>query len=82
MAILLGLIIYDYGYLKIRAELSSMKEMEALKTKTLTKYVTLIAEKPHLEKTLTSSRRNEKWMTQNSSRDKRFLSQRRPSRKM
>jgi hypothetical protein len=50
MVILLGLIAYDYGYLKIRAELSSMKEMEALKTKTLTRYVTLIAEKPQLEK--------------------------------
>jgi hypothetical protein len=52
MVVLLGLIAYDYGYLKIRAELSSMKEMEALKTKTLTKYVTLIAEKPQLEKQL------------------------------
>ena len=52
MVILLGLIAYDYGYLKIRAELSSMKEMEALKTKALTKYVTLIAEKPQLEKQL------------------------------
>ena len=52
MVILLGLIAYDYGYLKIRAELSSMKEMEALKTKALSKYVTLIAEKPQLEKQL------------------------------
>jgi len=45
MVILLGFILYDYGYLKIKGELSSIKEMEALKTKTLTKYVTLIAEK-------------------------------------
>jgi len=52
MVILLGLMVYDYGYLKIKAELSSMKEMEAVKTKTLTKYVTLIAEKPQLEKQL------------------------------
>jgi hypothetical protein len=52
MVILLGLIAYDYGYLKIRAELSSMQEMEALKTKTLAKYVTLITEKPQLEKKL------------------------------
>lgn len=52
MVILLGLIAYDYGYLRIKAEMSSMKEMEALKTKTLTKYVSLIAEKPQLEKKL------------------------------
>jgi len=52
IVILLALIAYDYGYLKIRAELNSMKEMEAIKTRTLTKYVTLIAEKPQLEKRL------------------------------
>jgi len=52
MVILLGFIVYDYGYLKIKSELSSIKEMETLKTKTLTKYVTLIAEKPQLEKKL------------------------------
>jgi hypothetical protein len=60
MVILLGLIVYDYGYLKIRAELSSIKEMETLKTKTLTKYVTLIAEKPQLEKKLTSLKEKRK----------------------
>lgn len=53
MIVLLGLIAYDYGYLRIKAEMSSMKEIEALKTKTLTKYVSLIAEKPQLEKKLT-----------------------------
>lgn len=52
LVILLGLIAYDYGYLRIKAEMSSMKEIEALKTKTLTKYVSLIAEKPQLEKKL------------------------------
>ena len=60
MIILLGLIVYDYGYLKIRAELSSVKEKEALKTKTLTKYVTLIAEKPLLEKKLISLKERRK----------------------
>ena len=60
IVILLGFMIYDYGYLKIRAELNSMKEMEALKTKTLTKYVTLIAEKPQLEKKLISLKEKRK----------------------
>ncbi len=34
MIILLGFIVYDYGYLKIRTELNSIKEREALRTKT------------------------------------------------
>ncbi len=60
MIILLGFIVYDYGYLKIRTELNSIKEREALRTKTLTKYVTLIAEKPQLEKKLTSLKERRK----------------------
>ncbi len=60
MIILLGLIVYDYGYLKIRAEMSSMKEMEALKTKTLTRYVSLIAEKPRLDKKLATLKERRK----------------------
>lgn len=58
--VLLGLFMYDYGYLKIRADLTSMKEMEALKTRTLAKYVTLIAEKPQLEKQLASLKERRK----------------------
>lgn len=60
MIILLGFMVYDYGYLKIKAELSSIKEREALRTKTLTKYVTLIAEKPQLEKKLISLKERRK----------------------
>ena len=60
MIILLGMIVYDYGYLKIRAEMSSMKEMEALKTKTLTRYVSLIAEKPRLDKKLATLKERRK----------------------
>jgi len=54
MAILLGLLIYQYGYLRIQSSIASIKDEQAIKTKTLEKYITLISEKPQLEKKLTS----------------------------
>ncbi|GAB4407169.1 MAG: hypothetical protein OHK0032_02430 [Thermodesulfovibrionales bacterium] len=54
MLILLGLVIYQYGYKKVQEGMASIKEGEAIKTKTLEKYITLISEKPQLEKRLTS----------------------------
>lgn len=52
MVILSGLVIYQYGYLRIHSDITSIKEEQAVKTKTLEKYITLISEKPHLEKKL------------------------------
>lgn len=52
MVILSGLVIYQYGYLRIHSDIISIKEEQAVKTKTLEKYITLISEKPHLEKKL------------------------------
>jgi hypothetical protein len=52
MAILLGLVIYQYGYVRIQSEVASIKESQSIKTRTLEKYITLIAEKPQMEKTL------------------------------
>jgi hypothetical protein len=43
---------YEYGYLRIREEVSASREAEAVKSKTLEKYVTLIAQKPAFEKRL------------------------------
>ncbi len=54
MLVLLGLIIYQYGYLRVRAEMASVREEEAIKTKTLEKYIALISEMPQLEKRLAS----------------------------
>ena len=54
MAILLGLLIYQYGYLRIQSSIASIKDEQAIKTKTLEKYIALISEKPQLEKKLTS----------------------------
>ena len=50
--ILAGVVLYDYGYSKIEAERSAALEMEKLKMKTLEKSVSLIAQKPQLEKRL------------------------------
>ncbi len=54
MMILVGLIFYQYIYLGVQKELMTMKESQAIKTKTLEKYVNLIAEKPEIEKNLAS----------------------------
>ena len=50
--ILMGLLTYQYGYLRIQSELSTLREEQAIKTKTLEKYINLISEKPVLEKKL------------------------------
>ncbi|MEW6003222.1 MAG: type II secretion system protein GspM [Nitrospirota bacterium] len=54
MFILLGLGIYQYGYLRIKADLVSIKEEQSIKKKTLQKYISLISEKPQLESKLAS----------------------------
>jgi hypothetical protein len=54
MLILLAFAGYEYGYLKVRAEISGIKEAQAAKIETLEKYVALIAEKPQHEKKLTA----------------------------
>ena len=52
--VLAGLVAYQYGYQGVKHEMSFMKEMQASKTKMLEKYISLIAEKPDLEKKLES----------------------------
>lgn len=54
VVLLLGLVAYQYGYLRIEEELSGVLEEEAVKKKTLEKYAALIAEKPQLEAQLIS----------------------------
>ncbi len=51
---------YEYGYLRIRDELKVVRDMEAAKQKTLQKYVSLIAEKPDLEKKLAALKEKRK----------------------
>lgn len=52
--LLLGLVTYQYGYLKIQADITSLKEEADMKTKILEKYINLISRIPGLERQLTS----------------------------
>jgi hypothetical protein len=54
MVILLGFMFHQYVYTRIKSDITSIKEEQAVKTKTLEKYISLISEKPQLEKTLAS----------------------------
>lgn len=52
MVILVGLLFYQYVYLNVQTDIGSLKERQAMKTATLEKYISLLAEKPDLEKRL------------------------------
>lgn len=48
MVTLLGLVMYQFVYLRTQANVALIKEGQSIKTKTLEKYITLISEKPQL----------------------------------
>lgn len=48
--VLIGLVAYEYGYLRIKDEIKTLKEEATIKKRTLQKYISLIAEKPELDK--------------------------------
>jgi hypothetical protein len=52
LVILTGLVVYQYGFLRIQEELALILEEQNSTSKTLEKYLTIIAEKPDLEKKL------------------------------
>jgi hypothetical protein len=52
LAILAGLTVYQYGYLRLQDELRSVKEGAAIKEKTLQKYVDFVARKTEFERKL------------------------------
>ena len=58
--ILLGAVIYQYGILNIREEISSVEDLQASKMKMLQKYVEAIAQKSNLEKQLVSLKEKRK----------------------
>ena len=60
MVILLGLVIYQYGYVQVRDEIAATRQMESKKMRTLEKFVNLIAEKPEIEKQLGSEKERRK----------------------
>jgi hypothetical protein len=54
MLILVFVVVYQYGYLGVKAEKASVKEDQDIKLKLLQKYMALIAEKPLIEKQIIS----------------------------
>ena len=60
MIILLGIFAYKYGFLQVRADLSNLKEEQAVKGRLLERYVTLISEKPALEKKMAALKEERK----------------------
>ena len=58
--VLLGLVIYQYGFEEVRKERASIKEMQMAKWKTLTKSIAVINEKPSLETKLTELKEERK----------------------
>jgi hypothetical protein len=60
IVVLAGLVVYQYGYQGVNNEMNSMKEIQTSKTKMLEKYISLIAEKPDLEKQLESLKEERK----------------------
>lgn len=60
MVILLGLVMYQFIYLRTQADVALIKESQSIKTKTLENYITLISEKPQLEKKLVSLKESRK----------------------
>lgn len=60
MIILAGFLAYQYGYLRIQSDLAAIREEQAIKTRTLEKYMKLISEKPSLEKKLAALKETRK----------------------
>jgi hypothetical protein len=56
LILLLGAVIYEYGYLRVRSELSEMEDAASIKAGTLQKYMTVIADKPRIEAKLIAIR--------------------------
>lgn len=54
MIILICAVVYQYGYLGIRAKTAYVKEEQDIRLKLLQKYMALIAEKPFIEKQISS----------------------------
>ena len=52
--VLFGVAAYRYGYLTIRGEMAAIRESQAIKIKTLERYIELIAMKPAIETKFTA----------------------------
>lgn len=50
MIVMVGLLVYQYAFVRVRADMASVREEETSKMRMLGKYISLISEKPRLEK--------------------------------
>lgn len=48
--VLFGLVVYQYGYLSVKADMEAVKEEQAVKQGQLKRYVAIIEDKPQFEK--------------------------------
>jgi hypothetical protein len=53
-AILMAIVVYEYGYIRLEEEVSHARELSSVKMKTLEKSLALLARKPSLEAKLAS----------------------------
>lgn len=60
IVILICLLFYQYVYVRVHGDLAAISEEQAMKKKTLDKYINLIAEKPQLEEKLASLKEERK----------------------
>jgi hypothetical protein len=58
--ILAGAVFYEYGYRRVQSELKDLKSDVSEKTKILSKYKSLLAERPQLEEALAAAKENRK----------------------
>jgi hypothetical protein len=60
LVILAGLLLYQYGYLRLQGEMLSIKDAEAVKIRTLQKYADLVAKRPGFERKLAALKETRK----------------------
>jgi hypothetical protein len=60
LVILVGLTVYQYGYVRLQDQIREDKDRESFKIKTLMKYADLVASKPELEKKLAALKETRK----------------------
>ena len=49
LVVLAGLVVYEYGYLRLQADIAATRDAESTKIKTLGKYAAFVARKPQLQ---------------------------------
>jgi len=59
-AVLLGVVVYQYGYVGLKSDLSALEDLRAAKSETLERHIRMISQKPQMEEALASLKEAEK----------------------